>query len=378
MSRNKKAARRRGAIFASFFMCCLGASLLAAAMATKNWFESDCKSPIPSSTGHVNFGLFEGRSRLQSIASITHDLKVVCEDGSCMYSCAATKALRIDHLNLVKNHTEQSSFVNEHCQSPKALRSRPSLEFLPALSGQSPGEETDPRRLLFSPMALDFLLRRWHSFVDMPLADITVADSTENSSTDDAAATTPDEATATTTPDVTTPVATTTTPVAITTTPVAESSTLETSTSQTPVDQLEFMDYGLWMGTIVCLSLGMLFAVVGALFAVINTATTPVEAITGVPGLYLWNALAALFNIICVILWAVQFHQHLSGNVLLYDAQDGWTTDGMGVYGYSYWLVVVAIFVHVVNIGIIFMGTHEPKVKEQLQAPDAKGGIMLY
>lgn len=140
-----------------------------------------------------------------------------------------------------------------------------------------------------------------------------------------------------------------------------------------------FMNYGLWVGTIVCLSLGMVFAVVGALFAVINTATTPVEAITGVPGLYLWNGLAALFNLICVILWAVQYHKYLTHNVLLYDAVDGWTTENNEVFGYSYWLVVVAIFVHVVNIGIIFMGTYEPKIKEQLQAPDPKGGnIMLY
>ncbi|XP_042217139.1 clarin-3-like [Homarus americanus] len=145
------------------------------------------------------------------------------------------------------------------------------------------------------------------------------------------------------------------------------------------VDHAEFMDYGLWVGTVACLGLGMVFAVVGALFAVINTATTPVEAITGVPGLYLWNALAALFNLICVILWAVQFHKHLTNNVLLYDAADGWTTAGQESFGYSYWLVVVAIFVHVVNIGIIYMGTYDPKVKEQLQAPDPKGGnIMLY
>lgn len=145
------------------------------------------------------------------------------------------------------------------------------------------------------------------------------------------------------------------------------------------VESAVFMDYGLWVGTIACLSLGMMFAVVGALFAVINTATTPVEAITGVPGLYVWNTLAALFNLICVILWAVQFHENLTKNVLLYDASNGWTTEGMEVFGYSFWLVVVAIFVHVANIAIIFIGTYEPKAKDQVQAPDTKGSnIMLY
>ena len=36
----------------------------------------------------------------------------------------------------------------------------------------------------------------------------------------------------------------------------------------------------------------MLFAVLGAVFAVINTATTPVEAISGIPGLFVWNTAA--------------------------------------------------------------------------------------
>lgn len=53
-----------------------------------------------------------------------------------------------------------------------------------------------------------------------------------------------------------------------------------------------FMSYGLWVTTIGCVCTAILFAVFSAVFALINTATTPVEAITGIPGLYLWNACA--------------------------------------------------------------------------------------
>lgn len=53
-----------------------------------------------------------------------------------------------------------------------------------------------------------------------------------------------------------------------------------------------FMSYGLWVTTIGCVCMAILFAVFSAVFALINTATTPVEAITGIPGLYLWNACA--------------------------------------------------------------------------------------
>jgi hypothetical protein len=57
-------------------------------------------------------------------------------------------------------------------------------------------------------------------------------------------------------------------------------------------DDRNFMSYGLWISTIGCVCLAILFAVFSAVFALVNTATTPVEAITGIPGLYVWNSLA--------------------------------------------------------------------------------------
>ncbi|KAJ4427945.1 hypothetical protein ANN_23957 [Periplaneta americana] len=54
----------------------------------------------------------------------------------------------------------------------------------------------------------------------------------------------------------------------------------------------EFLLYGLWVAAIACLAGALLFAGLSAIFAVVNTATTPIGAVTGVPGLYLWNSLA--------------------------------------------------------------------------------------
>ncbi|XP_018022113.1 clarin-2 isoform X2 [Hyalella azteca] len=103
------------------------------------------------------------------------------------------------------------------------------------------------------------------------------------------------------------------------------------------------MNQGLWVGTIACLCVGLLFAIAGAIFAIINTATTPVELITGVPGLYIWNSLAAVFTLVAVVLWSVLYHTSLSHNVLIEQSKDGWTTEGNEALGYSFWLVVVAI-----------------------------------
>lgn len=52
--------------------------------------------------------------------------------------------------------------------------------------------------------------------------------------------------------------------------------------------------FSLWLLTIMCLALAMLFALVSAVFAVINTVVTPVEVITGIAGLYLWNGLGGM------------------------------------------------------------------------------------
>jgi len=57
------------------------------------------------------------------------------------------------------------------------------------------------------------------------------------------------------------------------------------------IDQ-RFINMGLWASTIAFIGLALLMAVLGAFFAVINTAGNPVEPIMGILGLFIWNAAA--------------------------------------------------------------------------------------
>ena len=57
------------------------------------------------------------------------------------------------------------------------------------------------------------------------------------------------------------------------------------------------MNYGLWLSTIIMLGGAIAFTLVAAMFAILNTATTPVETIFGVLGLYVWNAIASKWNV---------------------------------------------------------------------------------
>ncbi|XP_047474315.1 uncharacterized protein LOC125028827 [Penaeus chinensis] len=332
MANTKSRAQKKYFIFGSFILCCLGASLLASAMATLNWFEATCHTDQTTSTGSIHFGLFEGKRTLKDGSTATHNLRVVCDAGDCMYSCGLSKELRVDQLRLIRNNEYYTSWAVNNCTLLLLAKSRSPASLGTLWAKEEEEEEARAKAEVWAPE-------------ETRAKEEQEVEGERESSTDIA--------------------------------PTTEDSKDDTATPGS--GQAEFMDYGLWAGTIACLCLGMLFAVVGALFAVINTATTPVEAITGVPGLYVWNTLAALFNLVCVICWAVQFHAHLTRNVLLYDKDNGWTTEGNEVFGYSYWLVVVAIFVHVANILIIFFGTYEPKVKEQMKAPESKSGtIMLY
>lgn len=53
------------------------------------------------------------------------------------------------------------------------------------------------------------------------------------------------------------------------------------------------MVYSYWLSTVVSLCISLLFSATAAVFAVINTATTPISSLSGIPGLYLWNILTS-------------------------------------------------------------------------------------
>nr|CAD7202623.1 unnamed protein product [Timema douglasi] len=144
----------------------------------------------------------------------------------------------------------------------------------------------------------------------------------------------------------------------------------------------ELLVYSVWVATIGCLAAGLLCAALAAIFAVTNTATTPIGAFTGVPGLYLWNALSMLFSGSAVGLWSAQFFKKLQQNVMsLEDRGNLWSSENMASLGYSFWFVVGCCVIHLMNIIVIYVGTSEPREKKGPQPileEKSNGAIMLY
>lgn len=140
--------------------------------------------------------------------------------------------------------------------------------------------------------------------------------------------------------------------------------------------------YGLWLFTVLSVALSMLFGLVGAIFAVINSVTTPVELITGIPGLYLWNGMGALFSLGAVISWVLQYYMKLKKNVMTKEElKSKWDSNNRSYFGYSFILVIVALCLYVINIIIVIIIIKQPwkiKVPKTKIQKNPEGVIMLY
>ena len=51
------------------------------------------------------------------------------------------------------------------------------------------------------------------------------------------------------------------------------------------------MPFGLWLFTVLCVAIAIIFGLVSSIFAIINTVMAPGEVISGIHGLFLWNGM---------------------------------------------------------------------------------------
>jgi len=145
------------------------------------------------------------------------------------------------------------------------------------------------------------------------------------------------------------------------------------------------MVYELYIATISCVVAAIVFGIISAMLAIVNTGSNPVEAICHVPGLYLWNGLALFASVAAFVTWIVQYYLKLNKNVLTreYRDQGKWSSDGGASFGFSFALVVIASGVFIVDLIIISIASRDPyktKKAKLLNALPGKqaGDTMLY
>ncbi|XP_076266486.1 uncharacterized protein LOC143200086 isoform X2 [Rhynchophorus ferrugineus] len=143
----------------------------------------------------------------------------------------------------------------------------------------------------------------------------------------------------------------------------------------------EFLNYWFWIGTVAALCSGLLFSLLSAVFAVINTVKTMHRCLTGLSGLILWNFLTCLSSVCGIGLFIAQYYTTIQYNVLTReDRANEWTSEGMAEFSYSFWFVVGAACAAFVNIIVVVISTSETETETIIPVLEEKtnGAIMLY
>ncbi|ESO93095.1 hypothetical protein LOTGIDRAFT_232832 [Lottia gigantea] len=108
--------------------------------------------------------------------------------------------------------------------------------------------------------------------------------------------------------------------------------------------------FGLWVSTIVMLSLGIVWGLIAIGFTVYNIFGKPIETVTGEMGLYLWNGLSCTFSLLAVFIYVGLYINNLSVN--LFSADDvkaGWTNKDNTDFGISFYFLVGAVGAFLIN-----------------------------
>ncbi|NXW30620.1 CLRN3 protein, partial [Phaetusa simplex] len=120
---------------------------------------------------------------------------------------------------------------------------------------------------------------------------------------------------------------------------------------------------------IVILVLGLLVSLLSSGFTCTNAVSNPYQTFLGPIGVYTWNSLCGIFILIAMILFPV----NIEGNGLSIELARGCFSalqkhvKSEHTYGYSYWIMLLIIFLNTASIIIIYFYDHArySKKKEQ-------------
>ncbi|NXJ81052.1 CLRN3 protein, partial [Trogon melanurus] len=120
---------------------------------------------------------------------------------------------------------------------------------------------------------------------------------------------------------------------------------------------------------IVILVLSLLSSLLSSGFTCTNAVSNPYQTFLGPIGVYTWNSLCGIFTLIAMILFPVNIEENsLSVELALTCLPIQQTHDkSVHSYGYSYWIMLLIIFLNIASIVIIYCYDHArySKKKEQ-------------
>jgi hypothetical protein len=121
-----------------------------------------------------------------------------------------------------------------------------------------------------------------------------------------------------------------------------------------------FINAGLYLSVVIFLAITLVFAVISAIFSIINVVFNPVEQIFGILGLYIWNGVAFFLAAIVMTLYGILFGISIYDNVAIRETLrvgNAYVSDGETMLGYSYWFVIISLFLHEINMILLWYRT---------------------
>jgi len=144
----------------------------------------------------------------------------------------------------------------------------------------------------------------------------------------------------------------------------------------------EFMNYHLWVSTIVFISFAILCQVVAVAACLLNVIRVPVETWLGPSGIYLANGGAAFWNFVTLCVWGDLFNRNLYYALAIAETiLKSWKSSSTSL-GYSYWIIFLSMIFNFVSCFFIrfrdMVENHLGKNGNENENIDSSGAIHIY
>ncbi|NXH44735.1 CLRN3 protein, partial [Dicaeum eximium] len=127
--------------------------------------------------------------------------------------------------------------------------------------------------------------------------------------------------------------------------------------------------HNLHVATIVLLVLALLSSLLSSGFTCTNAVSNPYQTFLGPLGVYTWNSVCGALILIAMILFPVNVEGNSLSEELAHACSSSLQTHlgSKHTYGYSYWIMLLIVFLNIASLIIIYFYDHArySKKKEQ-------------
>lgn len=161
---------------------------------------------------------------------------------------------------------------------------------------------------------------------------------------------------------------------------------LTKSNARTPTNTPACISASLYICSVMFLCLAFSFSLMALICSAINLKWHPVERIFNIFGLFVWNAIAIVGCFWSLAFWSALFGSSLRYNIAITDTlrqQLKFTSEGYASLGYSYYLGIVIMVMHIINLVLLFIrnysiGKQPHQVPNNITIDDTDARLEFY